>query len=703
MSEQSKSKNKSLPPDPEDQELLDVDEIIRHIKEATIPEEEILKKETLYILSAPPGSGKTTYLCELAIDKVKEGYRVVYVAPKYEQLEEFAKKIREIMEDKKVKIKIVKIAGKTRHCKLLTQGIRKMNCRKCNYRDVKKYKTHDDGIIDEQSIVRRNGRICPYFALRKEARDAHIILTTYHNFIEEYKTREGKLFPNPEKTILIFDEAHEVVENLRLKHFRLMQFKCDSIRWFPKLEDIVVDLLEQKVLNKLHDIGAVHIERMVRCLGNVLRSIYNDLRTGKDLKPHGKIEWEELENTANYVANKLRQALKEIRSLGIYFEEEENIVKEALMELHRDGVIKTDPYILMEFLKSLSLARKIKVVGEPNVPRFLSLRFDIYLIPLPVPKISDAYLLKSIIQRYSQAILSSGSLTREDYELLKSHYKLKFLPFKPRITHEYVKVMPIRGLARAVDYTNGRFPVEIILLITFLYASGYITYVIHSSKDKAEKFMKVLAKHGIDSRMPETMEELYEALDEGIRIFHLVEGSPMSQNLRLPGSVVIVLSHIVKDPRYYHAPWLLLKHSVIKYTFQAMGRILNGEGRPVVWIIDEEVYNVLLRRKIFRKMKIKPDFPIDLQHLPTYLYQIKRHLGQPRYTKPANSEPDVSITLRCKTAKKKYRYPEIVIRVKNPDKLDELKITLEASHTDEDGRKHRKIIEKRFSREDLAS
>jgi len=321
---------------------------------------------------------------------------------------------------------------------------------------------------------------------------------------------------------------------------------------------------------------------------------------------------------------------------GLYIEPPIELEKTILSSKMLDEEQKR---LIIDLAWALYWFKELKIVHNKRNPML----YEVWIVPWEGPKVKINFILS-----FKRIILSSGSLRNEDLTKLRLwDAEIKEYSLKSTITHEHCLVLV------SENYNCAKLASRLAKL-------NYIVYVTHSSYDEAMKFTKKLGY--MDSVIPETIKELDNALTKGVKVINLIQCSKLALNLRLPGDVAIVNTFITKHVEYYHDPKLLKTRVVLSETYQALGRILNAEKRPVVLVVPTEVYEILKEKFAQMKCTIK-----KVKHEDEIIAEVVKWIPNPLGLKYGHKEKKpyetiVTAKLRKKKAKgREYEYAIIEV------------------------------------------
>ena len=573
----------------------------------------------VWVLNKPTCMGKTSTIVKYCLNSPN---RIVYVTPSYEQLNRFLEEVRKTGTKKKVVI----LKGKNKVCRMELI----IHCSQCKYR--RKYRVKSQNKIFDESLYPQN--VCPYYNLLREAKDADIILTTLPELCQLFST--DSLPYRPTDVELIVDEADAVVRMLYPQAIKLLEFNVLEVEDWVNLRESKLSAIDYVLKHVI----------LPREWKEVFTTLINRFRMKT---------W--LENLAEKMPKFFREFIKEplinniiehkIKPLNdelnvITYKLEAPIVVEEEI-LYNKSLSENLKRLFIQLVWALFSFKEVKVNRKEKDPS----TYEIWLVPFDVAHFNKLGFLFS----HRKVIFISGSLSEDDFTRFRlvlgdeTNLVLKPFPFRSEITHQHTLVL-----------VTSKY--NCYSLVSKLSKQGFITYVSHSSKEKAEEFAKKLAwsKH-VDSVVPETIKELEEALVKGVRVVNLVQCSKLARNLRLPGDVAIVGPHyITKHVKYYGNPRLLHEIVVKTEVYQALSRILNAEKRPIVLVMPKEVYDVLKHK--FGEMKC------TVKHVDTedaIIREVLNWIPKPLGLKYSRTKDKLKLKVKARKVVKRSKGREYVV------------------------------------------
>ena len=573
------------------------------------------------ILDQPVGSGKTHYLAKQAIE-AKE--KVVYVTPSYEEAKQFIKELR----DQGCTKKIVLLKGKHKLC---IREYNKCHCKGCPYKKIVKVKPDNNFYT---SRLYKNA--CPYYNLLNEARSADIIISHLSLLYKLWKNEPYKddLLPyDPRKVILIIDEAEMVSRLLLASEIKIIELKEENtFQWLNIHGTSLLNFIKMLLEDETIFASTEDYQKFREGYGKVLNYLIHKLDPNNyrgSRRPVREALEAELKNIERDLFNMCLQ-------LDLPIEEEDIIMR---LRLKNDEDIYYLKETLIELLWALWAFKEIKIVRNKYDP----FTDEIYIMAQPVPQTKAIFIMS-----HNKVILSSGSLTKFELNVLAGPETTIEKVHIDKLTHEYALVL------------YGRY--NPLILARRLAKAGYISYVVQSSYNAADEFTRQITYRGkkghIDVCTPRTIEELNECISKGIKIINLVQSGQLARNHRLFGHVAIVNTYISKLVQWYDLPEILKIKSVLGGTYQAMGRLLNYERRKVVLVMPEEVYKILAEK--FSEMKVKVETISDAEEA---FEKIRGWLGSPEPPKAKFQKTFrvVAKPIKRKKKGKTYTYAKIEI------------------------------------------
>jgi len=516
---------------------------------------------TAYVDKAPLGTGKTTRMVYFIANLPT---RAVYVVPAYEQLVRFETEWKKLGWPRKVTM----LEGKRRLC-LRDKDVR-MACSGCPYKKIIKITPLDNYYRPE---IYSTQKVCPYFNLLEEAKDAHIIITHILNLYELMRT--DKLPYEPSKTTLFVDEGDAVIRSIKLKPYRILSLSEDPVYNWTQLKEHGYLNIFGLIISGFAGAHGAPCDKLKIFYGEYKKIL--DPNTYKNEACHSTNDWQHI--ILEHINKELPVLLCkynteigcELVGIAAWITTNPPILKrlQSRFNLPDIELIKRD---FLDWLWSVVFAEKVD-------SRFLqgTNTTEVYLIPLP-------YIAKMpLLELHKEIYLASGSIQKEDILALNvsvaasSNLNIIEMQYPVARNQDYLLVLTSKE-----EYNVRKLCQELSRL-------GYITYIIQSSYNNARK----LSIRGLDIRTPKKNEEIDSALRNGINTFNLVQGSPLSTNNRLIGDVAIVKSYISREVEYYSDYERLKEDCILRNTYQALGRILNWDRRHIVAVINEEILGIV--------------------------------------------------------------------------------------------------------------
>ena len=398
------------------------------------------------------------------------------------------------------------------------------------------------------------------------AKDADIIVSHLSALFELYKN--SNLPYDPQETIIIFDEGDKTLDLITTKEFLVMSYeKSKGFNW-------------DNVSNDGYIPSFRHIAETIkqRTGDPTLSNLFNEFISLFD--PNNYQSKEDFYNSIPEIETKLRD-------LSFSFLKDPFEIITTLE--HIDCGLANEwewKRLFIDWIYTLFFFKEIQVIRnkwKPDVE-------DIFLTSYPA-LISDKL---GFIEEHKIIILSSASITKHDVSLLKIHLESDVTLLPEPDLNDYTNVLII--LPKRYSVTKLAYQLQ---------NDDYITFVVNSSYNTSREFLNCINRHFDIATEIKNPKDFREKLSEGYRVFSIVQSNPdIAMNHRLTGDVCIVRTFIPREINYYYNQETLTERAVIKYTLQALGRILNTDGRKVVLVMPKVVYKILKKHGKLKGAKV---------------------------------------------------------------------------------------------------
>ncbi len=486
-------------------------------------------------------TGKTTSVVKKIADL---DCRAVYLVPAYEELNRFKSEWKKLNSKKKV----VVLKGKKKLCPL--QG---NTCKKCALHSEKYLiPPHPDDYFYSEKLYDPE-RCCPYYNLLNEAKDADVILTHYSLLKELYQI--NKMPYDPEETWLFIDEADKTIRSLLPSPWRVYTLEYDTnLEWSsPKEKGYLEEF--KRIIGYIPNLLGEDAPKI-----SEFYDLYLDTIKMKKFYEESQRENKSLYEIYKKKIPEMNEALRQSSILVIDFEK----IKKTLSKMQNDKQAANRFIQWLDTMRNFERFRIFRHSDDPNT-------YDLYALPYQL------ILNDKPILCHKDITFISGSITDDDINLLKRHVKEVVID-KPTVEFNHSHVL----LLISEEYSAGK-------LVNQLSTEQYTTFITHSGEDNAKSFTRAVNK--IPIHTPESIDSLNNLKEKGGRFFNLIQGSKMALNNRLEGDIAIVGTYVGKDLMNYDNP-KLEEICVIRDTYQAVGRIINNDGRPVVIVMTKKVYEL---------------------------------------------------------------------------------------------------------------
>ena len=496
------------------------------------------RSKVLYLLNTPICTGKTTAIVKIALRYPK---KVVYLVPAYDELNRFLDEWKKRNPQKK----LVVFKGKNQVC---IRNNRPLHCNGCPYKRIVQI---NEKIYTPELYA--NQRVCPYFNLLRELHTADVILSHYLAIYELYKRAEMPY--DPSNSLLILDEGDKAIRQLKPKPFLACILPEEPAYQWMNLEETKYYRMFSRIVNAL-SMSEISLLWDTYC---------------KLLNPYNYVEeaTSEARPLREVMLSKLNDIKCEIlrKSFAINLDEVEYKLQ-TLRILLPD--LEYWKQLFLDWLYACCFLFEIKA----NVSKENPDSVELYLVPFPV------LFRTHFLAEHKEILLASASVSERDLRLLDLHLSRKIQVLENPSRFNHVNVLVLHGRYNPYSLAHETA------------SRGLLTYVIHSSYREARTFARRMNR--IDCVTPHTLEDLENAINEGICLINFVQTNPrLSLNNRLKGDVAIVGTYISKHVDMYSVPELLMETTVLSETYQALGRLINNDNRPVVLVMPEEVFKIL--------------------------------------------------------------------------------------------------------------
>lgn len=450
-----------------------------------------------------------------------------------------------------------------------------------------------------------------------EAKDADIIVSHLSALFELYKN--FNLPYNPQETIITFDEGDKTLNLITTKEFLVMSYeKSKGFNW-----------------DNIQNDGYIPSFRFI---AETIKQ-----RTGDSTLSNLLNEFISLFDPSNYQSkkefyNKIPEIETKLQDLSISFSDDlfENI---ASIEYTKLGLADEWYWkqLFLDWISTLLFFKDIQIIRnkwKPDVE-------DIFLTSHPA-LISDKL---EFIREHKAIVLSSASITKQDVSLLRMYLGSDVVSLPEPDINDYSNVLIILPEKYSV-----------IKLSHELQKDDYITFVVNSSHESSQDFLKFSNKYFDIATEVKNPKDFREKLSEGYRVFSIVQSNPdIAMNHRLTGDVCIVRTFIPREVNYYHDQEILTERAIIKYTLQALGRILNTDGRNVALVMPKVVYEILKKYGKLKGAKV-----VEANSDNEILALIRQWIPVPIMKTQPSKPPDIKIKTSGTMHPSRNKYERII-------------------------------------------